>query len=236
MKIILITLFLFPFFFFSQNFSIYDFLSLDENADNGKRIIKDAERIMHSTNGLRMIDKYSHYDYYVLKNCNVGELIGGYYWECTSQSIYRDKNGNTNSFLLKQLIPHTNYRENEYIGSEFVRNYDKTTETASTFVNISYYKAIQNDNYKNIFGIKEQSLKISFQFSNKSEFYYLRRGILDIADYDYTPSAYYGDYPPVNYIFKNNERIIRFTITEGDDIGEIDIIYKCSNCKINQYE
>ena len=67
MKIILTTLFLFPFLFFSQNFSISDFLSLDENADNGKKIIKDAERIMHSTNGLRIIDKYSHYEYYVLK-------------------------------------------------------------------------------------------------------------------------------------------------------------------------
>ena len=235
MKIILTTLFLFPFLFFSQNFSISDFLSLDENADNGKRIIKDAERIMHSTNGLRMIDKYSHYDYYVLKNCNVGNIgkinDDGYNWQCTNINNYRDKNGNMNSFLFKQSIPHTNYRENEYIISEFAKNYNKTTERASTFVDIKYYKQIENNNYKNIFEIKEQYFKISFQFLNKSEFYYLKRGILDIADYDNTPSSYYGDYPPVIYIFKNNERIISFTITEGDDIGEIDITYKCSDCK-----
>ena len=234
-KIILTTLFLFPFVLFSQNFSIYDFLSLDENEDNGKRIIKDAERIMHSTNGLRMIDKYSHYDYYVLKNCNVGNIDSinddGYKWQCTNTSTYKDKNGNTNSFSYKQSVPHTNYMENEYIRSEFAVNYNKTTERASTFVNIKYYKSIENNNYKNIFEIKAQSLTISFQFSNKSEFYYLKRGILDIADYDYTPSSYYGDYPPVNYIFKNNERIIRFTIIEGDDIGKIDITYRCSDCK-----
>ena len=232
MRKLLFFLFFIPLISFGQNFQINDFIDLDENAENGKKIIKNAEAIMIRS-GLRMIKKYAHYDYYILENCNVGNkdrgtgfVDDGFSWQCASSHPYKDKSGNTNSFNYRQSIPHTNYREKENITSKFVKNYDSLNKKASTWVNLNYYKKIEN---------KDQGFTIDFQFSNKSEFEFLKRGILDVAEYDYTPERFYGDYPPMNYIYKKNGRTIRFTLIEGDDVAEIIINYSCSNCTALDY-
>jgi hypothetical protein len=221
---------------FGQNFQISDFMDLDENAENGKKIIKNLEALM-IRNDLRMLEKTQYYDYYILKNCNVGNkdrgtefVDDGFSWQCTSSHPYKDKFGNTNSFNYRQYPPQTNYREEELIISEFAKNYNSLNETAEKWVELRYYKKIQNNNYKNKFEIDKQSFKINFQFSNKSGFDFLKRGILDVAEYDYTLPPLYGGAPTVNYIYKKNGRTIQFTIREKDETSHIGIIYSCSNC------
>jgi len=214
---------------YSQSFNIKDFLDLDENKNNGSQIIKDAEALMISIN-LRMIEKKQIYEYTILKECNKGNYMpNDCQWQCTNNSGYKNSNDKF-SFKYKQSIPHPNYIERKYNTSNFVRNYNSVEKKASTWVELRRYKSIRNNNCKNEFVIDEQGFIIDFQFSNKSEFEFLKRGILDVAKYNYTPDSYYSDYPPVNYIYEKNDRTIRFTLLEGDDVADIVIKYSCSNC------
>ena len=222
-KLILILLFI-PIVLNSQNFDINDFINLDESANNGNKIMKSAEALIFQ-NGIRMIKKKQEYEYWILKNCDVGSYLEDGRWRCRNSSSYSDANGNYN-FKYKQQIPHNNYEENKWNTSNFAKNYNSVNETATTWVELKAYNLTRNDNKDDEFRLEASSFSISIQFSEKTQYSYLKNGIINLAEYDYTPDVYYGDYPPVNYIYKKGERIIRFTFTESDKTSTIKINYR----------
>tara|TARA_B100000767_G_C19595925_1_gene463476 strand:+ start:122 stop:802 length:681 start_codon:yes stop_codon:yes gene_type:complete len=222
-KLILILLFI-PIVLNSQNFDINDFINLDESANNGNKIMKSAEALIFQ-NGIRMIKKKQEYEYWILKNCDVGSYLEDGRWRCRNSSSYSDANGNYN-FKYKQQIPHNNYEENKWNTSNFAKNYNSVNETATTWVQLTAFKRTSNDNKDDEFILEASSFFISIQFSEKTQYSYLKNGIINLAEYDYTPDVYYGDYPPVNYIYKKGERIIRFTFTESDKTSTIKINYR----------
>ena len=222
-KLSLILLFI-PFVLNSQNFDINDFINLYESANNGNKIMKSAEALIFQ-NGIRMIKKKQEYEYWILKNCDVGSYLEDGRWSCRNSSSYSDANGNYN-FKYKQQIPHNNYEENKWNTSNFAKNYNSVNETATTWVNLKAFKRTSNDNKDDEFILEASSFFIRIQFSEKTQYSYLKNGIINLAEYDYTPDVYYGDYPPVNYIYKKGERIIRFIFTESDKTSTIEINYR----------
>ena len=222
-KLSLILLFI-PFVLNSQNFDINDFINLYESANNGNKIMKSAEALIFQ-NGIRMIKKKQEYEYWILKNCDVGSYLEDGRWSCRNSSSYSDANGNYN-FKYKQQIPHNNYEENKWNTSNFAKNYNSVNETATTWVNLKAFKRTSNDNKDDEFILEASSFFIRIQFSEKTQYSYLKNGIINLAEYDYTPDVYYGDYPPVKYIYKKGERIIRFTFTESDKSSTIEINYR----------
>tara|TARA_Y100001970_G_C14229697_1_gene857836 strand:- start:941 stop:1603 length:663 start_codon:yes stop_codon:yes gene_type:complete len=213
-KLILVLLFV-PLISFGQNFTFYELIELFD--------LRSSESLMYKK-GLRNIKVSKMYTYKEITrtaDCELdpdGKLCD---WRCrTVDEVIRSE-------YEKSSIDFKNYIFIKSQRSKFADGYNSETKTAYSFIDIFYSEESDNGNCNNSFTFGSPpiyTLSIDIQFNDKSDFEYLKKSILENAEYQKTVDLY-NTVPEAKFLFldKKRDRNIFFSLSEYDDSGIIEM-------------
>ena len=204
-----------PLISFGQYFDVEDFKNLID--------LRSVESLMY-TKGLRNIEVEKQFQYLEHTKCN-----------CSVFSSTKNRNDDCDWCCLAvgeiitkgyelQKVPFTNYEIRHKQISKFANNYNSEKKSATLFVNTNYVRENKNTNCKNEFyGDWKKTIYIDFQLNDKDEGEYLKKSIVENAEYIKTIQI--GESIYVKYVYqdKKRERSIYFDIVEYDNYIFLDI-------------